>query len=161
DSFERLNPLHRRTILFAPGVPESIWFAEQFVKKGVSAVHIDGENVWVNGTLYESSRTAREDVLAASKEGRIVVLCNRFVLREGIKAPWLVHGILATVFGSLQSYLQAGGRLLRAYPGLESVSLQDHGGNWWRHDSLNADREWRLEDTNTSVAGRREDRMRA
>jgi superfamily II DNA or RNA helicase len=159
-SFEKLNTQHKPTILFASGVPESIFFAEQFLAKGISAAHIDGENVWVNGTLYESSRTAREDVLAASKEGHIIVLCNRFVLREGINAPWLAHGIFATVFGSLQSYLEAGGRLLRAYPGLAHVTLQDHGGNWWRHGSLNADREWHLEDTSTTVVARREDRLR-
>lgn len=160
--FKKLNPEHRATILFAPGVPESTWFAEQFVAKGIPAAHIDGERVWANGRMYESSREVRDDVLAASKEGRIVVLCNRYVLREGINAPWLAHGIFATVFGSLQSYLQAGGRLLRAYPGIvESVTLQDHGGNWWRHGSLNADRDWHLEDTSASVAARRADRLRA
>jgi superfamily II DNA or RNA helicase len=158
--FDKLNPEHKPTILFAPGVPESIWFAERFVAKGVTVAHIDGKDVWVNGKLYRSSRQARADVLAGSKDGTIKVLCNRFVLREGIDAPWLAHGIFATVFGSLQSYLQSGGRLLRGFPGLESVTLQDHGGNWWRHGSLNADREWRLEDTCTSVAGLREDRLR-
>jgi superfamily II DNA or RNA helicase len=158
--FEKLNPERRPTILFAPGVPDSIWFAEQFLAKGVTAAHIDGECVWVNGRWYRSSTEARDDVLAASKEGRIVVLCNRFVLREGINAPWIGHGIFATVFGSLQSYLQAGGRLLRASPGLEFVTLQDHGGNWWRHGSLNADREWHLDDTCASVASLREDRLR-
>jgi len=142
-------------------VPESLWFAEQFVSKGITAAHIDAEQIWINGHVYESTRETRDDVLEASKEGRIVVLCNRFVLREGIDAPWLAHGIFATVFGPLQSYLQSGGRLLRASPGLESVTLQDHGGNWHRHGSLNADREWHLEDTSSSVAGLREDRLRA
>jgi superfamily II DNA or RNA helicase len=127
--FEKLNPQHKATILFAPGVPESLWFAEQFYAKGISAAHIDGDNVWVDGRFYESSRQARDDVMAGSKEGCIAVLCNRFVLREGINAPWLAHGIFACVFGSLQSYLQAGGRLLRASPGLEFVNIQDHGGN--------------------------------
>jgi superfamily II DNA or RNA helicase len=158
--FEKLNPEHKPTILFGPDVEGSIWFAQQFFAKGVSAAHIDGESVWVNGNWYRSSREAREDVLAGSKEGRIVVVCNRFVLREGIDAPWIAHGIFATVFGSLQSVLQAGGRLLRAYPGIEFVTLQDHGGNWWRHGSLNTDREWHLDDTSTGVAHLREDRLR-
>jgi superfamily II DNA or RNA helicase len=158
--FEKLNPAHKPTILFGPDVEGSIWFAQQFFAKGVVAAHIDGENVWVNGKWYRSSRDARDDVLAGSKEGRIVVLCNRFVLREGINAPWMAHGIFATVFGSLQSYLQSGGRLLRASPGLEIVTLQDHGGNWWRHGSLNANREWHLDDTSTGVARLREDRLR-
>src|SRR5262249_13670995 len=102
DSFEKINPAHKPSILFAPGVKESVWCAEQFVSRGVSAAHIDGENVWVDGKWYRSSREARGDILAASREGRIVVLCNRFVLREGVNATWLAHGIFATVFGSLQ-----------------------------------------------------------
>jgi hypothetical protein len=48
------------------------------------------------------------------------------------------------VFGSLQTYLQSGGRLLRAAAGIDHVTVQDHGGNWWRHGSLNEDRCWDL-----------------
>jgi superfamily II DNA or RNA helicase len=158
--FEKLNPGHRPTILFACGVPESVWFAEQFTQKGVTAAHIDGEDIWVDGKFYNSDRQARADVLARSQAGEIHVICNRFVLREGIDAPWLVHGILATIYGSLQSYLQSGGRLLRAYPGLDHVTIQDHGGNWHRHGSLNADREWFLEHTAEIVAAVRDQRLR-
>ena len=158
--FGRLNPERRPTILFAPGVPESVWFAEQFAARGVSAAHIDGEDIWVDGRLHPSSRELRAEVLARSKAGDIVALCNRFVLREGIDCTWLAHGIFATVFGSLQSYLQSGGRLLRAHDGLDHVVVQDHGGNWWRHGSLNADREWRLEYTAAMAYGLRADALR-
>jgi uncharacterized C2H2 Zn-finger protein len=74
-------------------------------------------------------------------------------MREAIDWPWLAHGIFATLFGALTSYLQTGGRLLRAYPGLEKVILQDHGGNWHRpgFGSLNDDRVWSLGDTNNSI----------
>ena len=61
-----------------------------------------------------------------------MVLCNRFVC-AGIDAPWLAHGIFATIFTSLQSYLQSGGRLLRSFPGIDAVTIR-HGGNWWRTD---------------------------
>jgi superfamily II DNA or RNA helicase len=155
-----LNPEMRPTILFAPGVQESIWFTDRFNEAGINAAHIDGEHVYVNGNVQRSTRMARDDVLEASKEGRIKVLCNRFVLREGIDAPWLQHGILATVFGSLQSYLQSCGRLLRAHPGMDHVVIQDHGGNWWRHGSVNDDREWSLEFTSAMVSGLREERLR-
>jgi len=160
EHFEKLNPFHWPAILFAPGVRESIWFCEQFRAKGVAAAHIDGKDIWLDGKLHPTSQALREDVLAASRDRRITVLCNRFVLREGIDAPWLQHGIFATVFGSLQSYLQSGGRLLRSHPGKSSVTLQDHGGNWHRHGSLNTDREWRLEYTASMVAGLREERLR-
>jgi superfamily II DNA or RNA helicase len=44
--------------------------------------------------------------------------------------PWIEHLILAFVAGSLQTYLQIGGRGLRASPetGKTQVIIQDHGG---------------------------------
>ncbi len=158
EHYRRINPASKPTILFAPGVKESIWFAEEFMKRGVSAAHIDGESIWLDGKVYQSTRERRERVLSWSKDGRIKVLCNRFVLREGVDAPWLSHGILATIFGSLQSYLQSGGRLLRSHPGVPFVTIQDHGGNWWRFGSLNDDRRWDLSLTSRIMAGvRREE----
>ncbi len=75
--------------------------------------------------------------------------------------PWLYHAILATVFGSLSSFLQSGGRLLRSHPSLEEVVIQDHGGNWHRHGSLNADRQWNLSFTPSMISGIRAERMRS
>jgi superfamily II DNA or RNA helicase len=158
--FDILNPERKPTILFAPGVRESIYFAEEFSKSGIVAAHIDGQDVWANGKLYRSNQEVRDNVLAASKSGKCVVLCNRFVLREGIDAPWLHHCVLATCVGSLSSYIQAVGRLLRAYPGIREVTIQDHGGNWWRHGSPNADRQWAIGATANIVAGRRADELR-
>lgn len=158
--FDKLNPERKPTILFASGVPESLWFAEQFTKMGVPAAHIDGQDVWVDGELHKTSTEIRQQVLDASRDGRIKVLCNRFVLREGVDAPWLAHGIFATVFGTLQTFLQSGGRLLRAHPSLDHVTIQDHGANWWRFGSLNADREWALDSSGRALAGMRADAMR-
>lgn len=155
--WKRLNPDRRPTILFAPGVPESIWFAQHFAENGVRAAHIDGQHIWLDGTLHARTDDLWDEVKEGSKDGSIPVLCNRFVLREGIDLPWLSHGILACVFGSLQSYLQSGGRLLRVYPGKDVATIQDHGGNWWRHGSLNADREWHVGMTSTEAAARRAD----
>lgn len=161
--YEKLNREHRPTILFAPGVAESRWFAEQFCSAGISAAHIDGQEVWINGRLEKTSRQAREDAIGGSQDGSVKVLCNRFVLREGIDAPWLDHGIFACVFGSVQSYLQSGGRLLRAHPSLDHVTIQDHGGHWWRAGlgSLNADRYWDLSLSGAMICGIAEDRLRA
>jgi hypothetical protein len=50
--------------------------------------------------------------------------------------------------------------LLRAYRGLDHVRVQDHGGNWHRHGSLNADREWFLDYTAETVAAVRDHRLR-
>lgn len=159
-AYNQINPDRKPTILFGPDVRGSIWFAEQFVKAGISAAHIDGDNVWINGELHVSDSELRQQIMDGSKSGEIKVVCNRFVLREGIDAPWLCHGIFACVFGSLTSYLQSGGRLLRAFPGKDQATIQDHGGSWWRHGSLNADREWSLELTNHRAVAERLEAMR-
>lgn len=140
--WQRLNPDKKPTILFAPGVAESIWFAEQFRAAGVRAAHIDGEDVWIDGEFHKSNPEIRDRVLKMSESREVAVVCNRFVMREGIDMPWLEHEILATPIGSMVSYVQTVGRLLRAHPGVSEVTLQDHGGNWWRHGSPNMDREW-------------------
>jgi superfamily II DNA or RNA helicase len=159
--FNKLNPEHRPTICFAPGVPESLWLAQEFRKAGIEAAHIDGKSCFYKGEMYESDADVRAEILRASRDGECKILCNRFVLREGIDAPWLAHGILATIFGSLQSYLQSIGRLLRYHPSVERVTIQDHGGNWWRHGSANTDRRWELGDTETIVQGLRQEKLRA
>lgn len=161
DNFNKINPDHKPTICFGPGVDESKWIAEEFTKSGVRAAHLDGEKIWIDGEEHKTTTELRREILEESKKGSIGVLSNRFVLREGIDAPWLSHGILACVFGSLQSYLQSGGRLLRRYSGFSSVTIQDHGGNWWRHGSLNEDREWELVDTDEKISRDRSGKLRA
>lgn len=157
--WDRLNPERKPTILFAPGVKESLWFAEQFVSSGIRAAHIDGQDCWSCGEFGQGP-LAREKILAEFKAGDISVVCNRFVLREGIDIPSIGHAIFACVFGSLSSYIQSGGRALRAAPGKEDVTIQDHGGNWHRHGSLNSDRDWSLGQTNTRTVGERIERLR-
>jgi superfamily II DNA or RNA helicase len=158
--YHQINPEQRPTILFAPGVPESVWFAQEFNKAGIRAASIDGDNVWLDGELYESNRLMRDRVAELSQSGEVKVVCNRYVLREGVDWPWLAHGIFATVFGSLTSYIQSAGRLLRCYPGLDHVTLQDHGGNYHRHGPVDVDRNWSLELTNHIACGLRERKLR-
>ncbi len=155
-----LNPEQRPAILFAPGVSESRWFAEELCKAGVNAGHIDGESIWMDGKTIPNTAMYREEFLGQLRSGEMKVACNRFVLREGIDVPELYHAIFATCFGSLQSYLQAGGRLLRSHPSLSHVILQDHGNNVITHGSLNADREWELGDSAQKMYSQRIERLR-
>jgi superfamily II DNA or RNA helicase len=161
DYYHRLNPDQRPTIMFAPGVAESIWLTEQFNLEGIPSSHIDSDRIIINGEELPANRTNRERLHKASISGATKVVSNRFVLREGIDWGHLAHGVFACSFGSLKSYLQSGGRLLRAHPSLTEVTVQDHGGNFWRHDSLNADREWSLEDTDKSIQDAHDERMRS
>ena len=163
DWYMKLNPSRKPALLFGPGVSESLWFAEKFVEAGIPAAHIDGSEIWMNGEFLTEGRKARKIVAEASRTGEVKVVCNRYVLREGVNWPWIEHLILAFVAGSLQTYLQIGGRGLRASPetGKTQVIIQDHGGAWWRHGSLNADRHWDLRYTNSIVSSLRADRMRA
>lgn len=158
--YQKLNPERKPCVLFGPGVDESLWFAEQFRARGVEAAHIDGEDVWMDGNLYKSDSAAREELRRRHKDGDIRVVCNRYVLREGIDWPWVEHIILAFVAGSLQTYIQVAGRGLRAFPGKHHLVLQDHGGCWWRHGSVNQDREWSLELTDRIAYGLRAERIR-
>lgn len=152
----KLNPELRPAILFAPGVEESVWFVDEYAKRGIRAAHIDGDDVYCDGIRSTSSQERRDDILAQLKTGEISVVCNRFVMREGLDIPQLFHLILATPIGSILSHTQIVGRVLRNHPSLPTRDfgngkeqpyciVQDHGGSWWRHPSPNADMEdiWR------------------
>lgn len=143
ENYNILNPERKPTLLFAPGVKESIWFVNQLEAAGIRAAHIDGSDVYYNGQDYPTSPDRRDYIVEEWRAGRIDVVCNRFVMREGIDITELYHIILATPIGSLLSYLQAVGRELRNHESLDHVILQDHGGNIWQHGSPNENRDWK------------------
>lgn len=91
------------------------------------------------------------------RRGSVTVMGN---CREGINLPEISHAIFACVFGSLRSHIQAGGRALRASPGVPFVTIQDHGGNYTRHCSLNEDHVWTLGMKGYKVTGLRQEAMR-
>lgn len=157
DQYRILNPHQRPTVLFAPGVEESIWFAEQLCKNGIKAAHIDGKGVWMEGEYYPNG--PRDELLASVRDGYTKIICNRFVLREGLDIPELSHAIAATIMGSLQTWLQSMGRILRACSGKTQAAIQDHGGHYWRHGSVNADRAWELGKTETDWKEERAERI--
>jgi len=164
DKWKEYNPDAKPSIGFAPGVQESVWFAEQFTARGVRSAHIDGNDVWIDGEFYASDPEARRQIFDEWRNGLILgPVWNRFVLREGIDAPFLHHLILATPIGSLLSYVQIVGRVLRKSEETpDYVVITDHGGSWWRHGSPNEDWPWE-EFYNLSVynvSSMRENRLR-
>lgn len=141
-AWEKHGGYARPTLLWAPGVPESRWFASQFNAKGVAAAHIDAE----------TSEADRLRIAECSRNGTIKVVCSFGVLREGVDWPWISYGILVQVCGAFGTFTQTVGRILRAFPGKEDAILQDHSGTWWRHGSPNDDYPWSLDDTNKKIA---------
>lgn len=143
--WKRYNPDARQTICFAPGVSESLYIAERFKAKGVKAVHVDSKNIWVDGDMYtdDENGTVRGQVLKDWDDGKYAVCCNRFVMREGLDFPNIYHGIFATPVGSLKSYVQMVGRVLRRSEATkDGVIITDHGGSYFNHGSPNTDWPW-------------------
>ena len=143
ESYHQLNPDKKPAVLFAPGVPESRWFAEFLNENGIRSAHIDADTP-------DEERDTTFKMLA---NGDLDLVCNRFVLREGWDFPGCEHSILATAFGAPSNWLQAVGRILRAAPGKTVARLQDHGGHWHRDGfgSPNQDRKWSLDDSDIGL----------
>lgn len=112
-----------RTVVFADFVVNAEKFAAEFKEKGIDAVVIHGE-------LSEEDRKAS---LCAHAAGAVLVNC--MVLTEGWDSPATACCILARGCGSVGTYLQIVGRVLRTAPGkteallidLTGRSFEDHG----------------------------------
>jgi len=144
DHYQRLHPEGIHTLAFAPGVKESLWAAQFCKSRGIRAMHVDGDDFWVDGKLYDRKQNEREfqDAMQTWREGDINILWNRFVLREGIDEPQIQCLMLATPVGSYRSFLQMVGRGLRKHPDKDCVKVLDFGGSWWRHGSVNVNVDW-------------------
>lgn len=142
EHYQNLNPEQKPALLMAPGTAEAVFFAKAFESAGIPAASVDGKEIWYRGERMKANRKNREMVNDALRTGEIKVICNRFVYREAVDIPELYHLILATPIGSILSYIQTVGRVLRNHPSLDHVIVQDHGGSWWRHGSPNQNRDW-------------------
>lgn len=135
DHWQRLNPLEKPSVLFAPGVPESRWFQQQFTMFGVPAEHVDAR----------TSEKKRSEIFDRWRAGQTKIVCNYGILREGFDFAACEHAILCQPTKKVSTYLQMVGRILRAHPGKSRAILQDHTGAYWRLGSPNEDRDWRLD----------------
>ncbi len=114
-----------RTVVFADFVVNAEKFAKEFNEKGVEAVFIHGA----------MSDADRKRSLAAHDRGAILINC--MVLTEGWDSPRTTCCILARGCGSVGTYLQIVGRVLRSCPDhgkteallidLTGRSFEDHG----------------------------------
>ena len=112
-----------RTVVFADFVANAEKFVAEFKEKGIDAVVIHGE----------LSDVDRKEALRAHAAGAVLVNC--MVLTEGWDSPETSCCILARGCGSVGTYLQIVGRVLRTAPGkaeallidLTGRSFEDHG----------------------------------
>jgi len=144
DRWKKYNPDARPTLAYWPGVAESVWGTQQFVDAGVSWAHIDATDAVVDGGRTKLTRSVWRDLTERFKAGDIKGISSRFKAREGLDFPFAYHAIFATPIGSLASYLQTVGRVLRYSEETPDMALvTDHGGAYLYHGSPNHDRDWR------------------
>lgn len=105
-------------VVFAGSVEHSRKLAATLRRKGVNAVHLDGE----------TPAADREAMLEGLRKGRIEAICNYDVLSEGWDLPDLGAVVLARPFRSLTRYWQCVGRGMRWRRGARPLVL-DFGDN--------------------------------
>lgn len=124
----------RPTVVFAPTVAASRQVVASFVAAGIPAVHIDAHTP-------ESERDAASDGL---ESGRVKVVSQVGLWTEGVDVPCLAVCQLLCRCGSLVKFVQAVGRIMRAYPGKEFATVIDHTGAVFEHGFPDEDLEWSL-----------------
>ena len=122
-----------RTVVFADYVANAEKFADEFRASGVDAVV-------VHGAMSDPMRKAS---LAAHAGGSVLVNC--MVLTEGWDSPETTCCILARGCGSVGTYLQIIGRVLRPAPGKREALLIDlTGRSFHDHGAPDAHRQYSL-----------------
>ena len=144
EHYKRLHPEQIHTLAFAPGVKESLWAAQFCQSMGIRALHVDGQDFWVDGRLYDRKQDEQlfHKAMQLWRDGDIPIIWNRFVLREGIDEPQIKCIMLATPIGSYRSFLQCVGRGLRTHESKGKLLVIDYGGSWWKYGSVNVNVDW-------------------
>jgi superfamily II DNA or RNA helicase len=113
----------RRTVAFACSVGHSVHIADEFVKAGIRAEHLDGE----------TSIEDRSAILGRLASGETQVVCNCMVLTEGFDCPDIGCIILARPTKKMGLFRQMVGRVLRPATGKPDAIVLDHSGAVFRH----------------------------
>lgn len=106
------------TVCFATNIAHSKHIAEQFMRAGITAEHID---------CYTDDKT-RDEVLARSKRGETSIITNVGILCEGWDFPACKVLILARPTRSRIRFIQMAGRVLRPHEGKDKALILDHSG---------------------------------
>ncbi len=123
----------KRTVVFADYVANAEKFVDEFHERKIDAVVI-------HGALPDAQRTA---ALRAHSNGAVLVNC--MVLTEGWDSPETSCCILARGCGSVGTYLQIVGRVLRPSAGKSEALLIDlTGRSFYDHGAPDSDRKYSL-----------------
>jgi superfamily II DNA or RNA helicase len=131
------------TVVFAAKVSESRAIVARYLAAGISAEHIDAQ----------TPEEEREAVFERSRTGQTLVISNVGVLVEGVDLPWLVCCQILRGCNSLALWIQACGRVMRAFPGKTHGLILDHAGAAHEFYPPDWDREWVLGDERVNVLG--------
>ena len=124
----------KQTIVYCSSINTSMETARAFSEAGVVVAHLDGT----------TSKSERERIVAAFREGKITVLCNVDLFGEGFDVPDCEAVVLLRPTQSLTLHIQQSMRSMRYKPGKTAIIL-DHVGNYTRHGLPDDEREWTLE----------------
>lgn len=123
----------KRTVVFAQFVDDAYKFCAQFTEAGIDACVIHGE----------MSDSERKSALRRHADGSVLI--NVMVLTEGWDSPQTTCCILARGCGSVGTYLQIVGRVLRPCEGKKEALLIDLAGRAFHsHGDPDEDREYSL-----------------
>jgi superfamily II DNA or RNA helicase len=134
DHYQRFA-LGEQGIVFASSRDHSRALAEEFRRRGVSALHVDGS----------MSAAKREEADRLFRSGEVQVETNVNLFGEGYDVPNIGYVGLARRTQSLSWFLQMVGRALRVAPGKTRAVICDHGNNWFHHGMPDDDRAWTLD----------------
>jgi superfamily II DNA or RNA helicase len=125
----------RKTLTFCVDVAHSQHVADEFVKSGVRAEHLDGSTL----------KPERDAILDRLASGETEVVCNVMVLTEGYDLPAIGCIVLARPTKQLGLFRQMAGRGLRPAEGKSDLILIDHSGAVYAHGLLEDRIEWTLD----------------
>lgn len=136
------------TVLFAGTVAASLAAREEFIRAGISAEHIDAH----------TPDDEREAIIARVEAGLTKILCNCSVLTEGVDIPCLGCCVLLRLAESYTLFIQAIGRIMRAFPGKAEAVLIDHADAVLHHGFPDEDVRWELSESETVDQRNKKDR---
>lgn len=136
------------TVLFCSRVQHSLDAVAAYNAAGIPAVHLDAD----------TKDDDRDRAYAALETGKIKVVANVGIIKEGVDVPCLGCCQFYMDPKGRVGFLQGAGRIMRPYPGKAHGVLIDHAGAVFRHGFPDEDTEWSLDgDTDANFAARHKD----